>query len=86
MAIYTTVLYLLAAIALNRVAATPLVNTPDSEATKPDLNEVEKRIIVQLFQWNWESVGEECKRFIGPAGYGYVQGPSLASALASLVQ
>ncbi|KAF4602879.1 hypothetical protein EYR38_003283 [Pleurotus pulmonarius] len=73
MAIYTTVIYLLAAIALNSVAATPLVNTPDSEATKPDLNEVEKRVIVQLFQWNWESVGEECKRFIGPAGYGYVQ-------------
>ncbi|KAF4581535.1 hypothetical protein EYR38_002864 [Pleurotus pulmonarius] len=23
--------------------------------------------------WNWESVGEECKCFIGPAGYGYVQ-------------
>ncbi|KAL4265405.1 Alpha-amylase [Pleurotus pulmonarius] len=73
MTIYTTVFYLLAAIALNGVAATPLINTPYSEATTPDLNEAEKRVIVQLFQWNWESVGEECKRFIGPAGYGYVQ-------------
>ena len=30
--------------------------------------------IVQLFQWNWDSIADECTKFIGPAGYGYVQG------------
>ncbi|KAF9491857.1 alpha-amylase-domain-containing protein [Pleurotus eryngii] len=74
MAISITFLYLLAAIALNRVGATPLANTPtDSEAATPDLRHAEKTVIIQLFQWNWESVGDECERFIGPAGYGYVQ-------------
>jgi hypothetical protein len=33
-----------------------------------------KTVIVQLFEWNWDSVAQECKEFIGPAGYGYVQG------------
>lgn len=77
MAIAITLLYLLAAIALNRVGATPLANAPaDSEATKPDLSSVDKKVIIQLFQWNWQSVGDECEHFIGPAGYGYVQGAS----------
>ncbi|KAJ8701160.1 hypothetical protein PTI98_004117 [Pleurotus ostreatus] len=74
MAIAITILYLLAAIALNRVGATPLANAPtDSEATKPDLSSVDKKVIIQLFQWNWKSVADECEHFIGPAGYGYVQ-------------
>ncbi|KIY48486.1 glycoside hydrolase family 13 protein [Fistulina hepatica ATCC 64428] len=30
-------------------------------------------VIIQMFQWSWESVGAECTNFIGPAGYGYVQ-------------
>jgi len=32
-----------------------------------------KEVIIQLFQWNWDSVANECRDFIGPAGYGYVQ-------------
>ncbi|KAF9643265.1 glycoside hydrolase family 13 protein [Thelephora ganbajun] len=32
-----------------------------------------KDIIIQLFQWNWDSIANECKDFIGPAGYGHVQ-------------
>ncbi|KAF8885204.1 glycoside hydrolase family 13 protein [Infundibulicybe gibba] len=32
-----------------------------------------KEVIVQMFDWSWDSVAAECKAFIGPAGYGYVQ-------------
>ncbi|KAL4256874.1 Alpha-amylase, partial [Pleurotus pulmonarius] len=34
---------------------------------------VEKAVIIQMFQWDWDSIGEECTDFIGPAGYGFVQ-------------
>ncbi|KAI0031022.1 glycoside hydrolase family 13 protein [Vararia minispora EC-137] len=30
-------------------------------------------VIVQLFEWNWDSIAAECASFLGPAGYGYVQ-------------
>jgi len=30
-------------------------------------------VVIQLFQWNWDSIANECRDFIGPAGYGYVQ-------------
>jgi 1,4-alpha-glucan branching enzyme len=26
-----------------------------------------------MFEWNWNSIGEECRNFIGPAGYSHVQ-------------
>lgn len=29
--------------------------------------------IVQLFEWNWDSVAAECTAWLGPAGYGYAQ-------------
>nr|BBA80375.1 glycoside hydrolase family 13 protein [Tricholoma matsutake] len=32
-----------------------------------------KSVIVQMFEWAWDSVALECTSFIGPAGYGYVQ-------------
>jgi len=32
-----------------------------------------KDVIIQMFEWNWDSVAQECTKFIGPAGYGYVQ-------------
>ncbi|KAJ7230813.1 glycoside hydrolase [Mycena rebaudengoi] len=32
-----------------------------------------KTVIIQMFQWNWNSVASECTNFIGPAGYGFVQ-------------
>ena len=37
----------------------------------------DKTVIVQMFEWTWDSVAAECKNFIGPAGYGYVQGASI---------
>ncbi|MBQ1042464.1 MULTISPECIES: alpha-amylase [unclassified Micromonospora] len=32
-----------------------------------------KKVIVQLFEWNWASVAAECTSTLGPKGYGYVQ-------------
>ncbi|MFF5171810.1 alpha-amylase family protein [Micromonospora sp. NPDC000089] len=32
-----------------------------------------KKVIVQLFEWNWTSVASECTNVLGPKGYGYVQ-------------
>jgi hypothetical protein len=41
-----------------------------------------KLVIIQIFEWSWDSVASECTSFIGPAGYGYVQG--VLSVLGSL--
>ncbi|KAJ7093267.1 glycoside hydrolase [Mycena belliarum] len=35
-----------------------------------------KGVIVQLFEWNWDSVAAECTAFLGPAGYAFVQAVS----------
>ncbi|PPQ83160.1 hypothetical protein CVT25_005407 [Psilocybe cyanescens] len=32
-----------------------------------------KSVIIQMFEWTWNSVATECTDFIGPAGYGFVQ-------------
>src|SRR4051794_1768791 len=32
-----------------------------------------RNVIANLFEWNWRSVGRECRRVLGPAGYGGVQ-------------
>ena len=34
----------------------------------------ESVVIAQMFEWDWDSVAAECTSFLGPAGYGYVQG------------
>ncbi|KAG8703825.1 hypothetical protein FRC09_003921 [Ceratobasidium sp. 395] len=34
-----------------------------------------KNVIIQMFEWNWDSIATECTNFIGPAGYGYVSPP-----------
>jgi hypothetical protein len=31
-------------------------------------------VIAQMFEWDWDSVAAECTNFLGPAGYGFVQG------------
>jgi hypothetical protein len=33
-----------------------------------------KPVIIQMFEWKWDSIATECRDFIGPAGYGFVQG------------
>ncbi|KAF5376994.1 hypothetical protein D9615_007301 [Tricholomella constricta] len=32
-----------------------------------------KSVIIQMFEWTWDSIASECANFIGPAGYGFVQ-------------
>ncbi|TFK50230.1 glycoside hydrolase family 13 protein [Heliocybe sulcata] len=32
-----------------------------------------KTVIVQMFEWDWDSLASECTDFLGPAGYGFVQ-------------
>lgn len=34
-----------------------------------------------MFEWNWASVASECTTFLGPAGYGFVQGPDCGHSL-----
>lgn len=36
-----------------------------------------KKVIVQMFGWNWDSIASECRNFLGPEGYGFVQGSPL---------
>ncbi|KAJ1305175.1 hypothetical protein OPQ81_000206 [Rhizoctonia solani] len=31
-----------------------------------------KKVLVQMFGWNWKSIAAECEQFIGPAGVGFV--------------
>ena len=42
-------------------------------------------VIAQMFEWNWDSVAAECTSFLGPAGYGYVQGEHLKPLICSFV-
>ncbi|KAK2464550.1 hypothetical protein APHAL10511_003408 [Amanita phalloides] len=32
-----------------------------------------KTVIVEMFEWSWDSVASECTNFVGPAGYRFVQ-------------
>ena len=38
-----------------------------------------KTVIIQMFEWDWDSIAAECKSFIGPAGYGFVQGSMISN-------
>ncbi|KAJ6474893.1 glycoside hydrolase [Mycena sanguinolenta] len=50
--------------------ATPLTGNFTLESRAPTGS---KTVIIQMFEWNWDSVAAECTNFIGPAGYGFVQ-------------
>ena len=39
-----------------------------------------KKVIVQMFGWNWDSIAAECTNFLGPEGYGFVQGELAAGS------
>ncbi|TFK33166.1 glycoside hydrolase [Crucibulum laeve] len=52
------------------VAAPTLNNSSHLEGRAPSGS---KSVIIQMFEWNWDSVAAECTNFIGPAGYGFVQ-------------
>ncbi|CAE6527163.1 unnamed protein product [Rhizoctonia solani] len=33
----------------------------------------DKKVVVQMFGWNWKSIAAECEQFLGPVGVGFVQ-------------
>ncbi|KAI0090634.1 glycoside hydrolase superfamily [Irpex rosettiformis] len=46
---------------------------PSDAALHPRDTGSSKAVIVQMFEWTWDSIASECTNFLGPAGYGYVQ-------------
>ncbi|KAJ7056017.1 glycoside hydrolase superfamily [Mycena amicta] len=50
--------------------ASPLNETTSLHARAPSGT---KTVIIQMFEWSWNSIATECTNFIGPAGYGFVQ-------------
>lgn len=61
--------FLMLAAALGGAALVPAATgTPEAPATAPVNGP-----IIQMFQWPWESIGQECTNFLGPKGFGAVQ-------------
>ncbi|KAI8986851.1 glycoside hydrolase [Trametes punicea] len=50
-----------------------LLDTSDAQSVNARAPSGSKDVIVQMFEWTWDSVAAECTSFIGPAGYGFVQ-------------
>ncbi|REJ05204.1 alpha-amylase [Microbacterium bovistercoris] len=61
---------LVAALASASVPAEASPGTPSPAVASPNGR---GDAVLNLFQWTWNSVAAECKRTIGPAGFGYVQ-------------
>lgn len=57
------------ALALGLVASAPAAERAEAATPRHDDGDV----ILNLFQWTWDSVAAECRDVIGPAGFGYVQ-------------
>ncbi len=49
---------------------------PENSALETRSTGQSKAVIVQMFEWTWDSIASECTNFLGPAGYGYVQSAS----------
>ncbi|MDG4825371.1 alpha-amylase family protein [Asanoa sp. WMMD1127] len=60
----------LALAVVTMVAASLLVASGGPAAAAPA---GPRRVIANLFEWNWTSVANECTSFLGPRGYGWVQ-------------
>lgn len=81
----TLVLFLFSFTLLHPVAPAPFSKFQNLSRVQPEhrqrglelrthTTQSPKSVIVQMFEWAWDSVALECTSFIGPAGYGYVQG------------
>ena len=53
------------------VSVVPLVQPPAAVFSHPTAGRGD--VVANLFEWNWKSVGNECRTVLGPAGYGAVQ-------------
>lgn len=49
------------------------ISTPSAHAAAADTQK--RTVMIQLFQWNWNSIAEECERELGPMGISAVQVP-----------
>ncbi|KAJ7443711.1 glycoside hydrolase [Mycena latifolia] len=49
------------------------LNSSAAAALPPRAPAGTKSVIIQMFEWTWDSIATECTEFIGPAGYGFVQ-------------
>lgn len=74
---FKTASFLLAT--LPYVLAGPVVSSNFTNGLLSRAPTSSKSVIIQMFEWTWDSVAAECTNFIGPAGYGYVQGNYLIS-------
>ena len=68
-------LVVLSALPFTLLATSKALNIPSSNFTARGTGS-SKSVIIQLFEWSWDSVAAECTSFIGPNGYGFVQGLS----------
>ena len=59
-------------LALAAAAPSPRQNTgKGARVQRPEAcgrSKLSSDVIIQLFQWNWDSIANECTNFIGPAG------------------
>lgn len=62
---------LVAALATMAMLGLLAATSKDAAASTPPRED--KDVILNLFQWTWDSVASECTTTIGPAGFGYVQ-------------
>ncbi|KAJ2914099.1 hypothetical protein MD484_g6321, partial [Candolleomyces efflorescens] len=59
--------------ALARPADVAIVHPTSPDLVHRSPLRVGNQVIVQMFGWNWDSIGRECANFLGPNGYGFVQ-------------
>lgn len=52
---------------------TPAAAAPPVPSPVVDASNAEGDVVLNLFQWTWNSVAAECESTIGPAGFGYVK-------------
>lgn len=57
----------------SRVFSSPFLGATTLDTRTPSGT---KDVIVQMFEWTWDSIAAECTNFLGPAGYGFVQSKS----------
>ncbi|WP_419704911.1 alpha-amylase [Promicromonospora sp. NFX87] len=60
-----------AALTLGLVATTATPAVEPARAATPAHGDGD--VILNMFQWTWDSVAAECTNVVGPAGFGYVQ-------------
>ena len=68
-----------------------VLSAPSSATTGASLDSrapvgTTKNVIIQMFEWTWDSIAAECTNFIGPAGYGFVQGMEFVTEISSALQ